>query len=231
MITSLIQEVIARKAVKARVGWVERSDTHRYHKAYIVTQALMTKHRRNYIRGGNFTEKVMMKLYVSFLLIFSVSTPAWPFQCNVLDAKNFIAFGRADVGDDMKQLGHSVLIKGCSREESPGYFDCEAIDENGVAYLIEGTKIIRKRIVNLKNYRGRLPFNIQSRDNLYTVLVKAKSIKPSFPTWIAGLNNSDLIILETDYCFKNQSGDLSNFYLGFDKTGHLQEIGSRLNWN
>lgn len=170
--------------------------------------------------------------YFFLLATFLLIKVSFAHQCVVFDDQDRATkLGSVLLGDSFDKINFVEKSKNCYEKKDGSYIDCEYTDKDGVSYLVEGTKVIRKEIKRISDKKNEyLPLGLRSGFNIKDVIDMLVVQNNLNITWLVNSSRSGGYVLSSDFCIKNENDHLFDFYLIFTKNGVLDKIGSRLNW-
>ena len=149
------------------------------------------------------------------------------------DVNDALAIGSVALGSKVDRLPSGLKKSAnCLEDRAKNYYDCEYIDRHGVAYLVEGDRLIRSEVRDLASVRGAFIGGIVFGDSFLDVLRKFRSLPTGFPNWVASSESPGKgFILGTGTCLQASNGTAWSYYLKFSEDGRLASVGSRVLWN
>lgn len=141
-----------------------------------------------------------------------------------MQSSNLDDIARLRFGQKLSKLPKGVkTLPNCYIEPKRPAFDCEFIDADGNAYLVEGKEIVRLERRPEIASRSPLPYRLKFGMPIPDV-VRALAAQDRKIFWMIKPVDNDEFVVDTGECLKDRHGLVYGFIAEFDKTGRLNKI-------
>ncbi|MFN7219580.1 MAG: hypothetical protein ACK5UX_02945 [Burkholderiales bacterium] len=170
---------------------------------------------------------MLRTLLLLFVLLLSIEASSQSMiadsSCKVFkDTSGFSSFGKFEVGAKLKSIPQAGRKPNCIVYKNGGA-DCEFVDEQGVAYLVDGRIVVRKQITDTTAFKGKLPLGMQRNETLADLLRRSSNFPKNFPKLRVVQTAPDTQVV-TGLCIRATTGADFGLELTFGSSGRLKSI-------